>query len=427
MRNTAGTLAAAAAVVAGMLFQPFVAHAANEGPPRARLKPESAGHALYAKMLKTIRGAHSLSFESDYVWQTDSVQVGHARYRLWMEKPNLARIESQSADGAHRGVIVLDGRELWIYWPTGRPAIPGPDTTLYEGTGMTSYLKKGAARGTHSLAHETWSLGTGMSMTVLELSIFHGSTDPMEEYFDGATLIGSERVGDEECDVVEASFMKGQRTRIFWISKHDRLPRKLEEIVRAKRRIITRERWSDVVVGAEMSRDLFTWRPPESWVELKVPALEDGLLKPGAEAPDFEAPLADGTSFRLSQNRGKLVWLCFWRIACPPCREELPHLGKLSERYGGSDLVIVGFNFADDRNLAKAFLRERSATLPSVIDNSPAAQEIYFRKYQTVKGMSAVPLNYIIDRDGKVVEGWYGYQKGEERGMDIIRGLGAAP
>jgi peroxiredoxin/outer membrane lipoprotein-sorting protein len=426
MRADRGMLVAAALVVA-VLLRSGGAPVGDEDSFYGRLKAEAAGRALYSRMLRTIRDARTLSLESDYVWQTDSLQIGHATYRLWMAKPNLARLESWSADGAHRGIIVLDGRELWIYWPTGRPPIPGADTTQCEGTGMTSFLRKNGARGTHSLAHETWSLGTGMSMTILEPSVFHGSTDPLDRYFNGARLLGSATVGQEQCDIVEATFLGGERTRTFWISKRDRLPRMLEEVVRTKRRIVTRERWSKVSIGAEIPRDLFTWRPPASWVELRMPALEDGLLKPGAEAPDFEAPLVDGTTFRLSENRGKVVWLCFWRIACPPCREELPHLDKLSARYAGDDLVIVGFNFADERAAAKAFLRERSVTLPSVIDNSPAAQEIYYRRYQTVKGMSAVPLNYIIDEEGKVVDGWYGYQKGEERGLKIIRGLGAVP
>ena len=419
-------LAAAAVAVTGVSFLPLPVRGGDDGSFYGRVKEGIAGRALYARMLETIRGARSLSFESEYVWQTDSMEVARATYRLWMKKPNLARLESESSDGDHRGIIVLDGRELWIYWPTGRPPIFGFDTTRYEKTSMISYLKKSASRGSHSLAHEAWSLGTGMSMTILEHSIFHGASDPMEEHFEGARRIGSETVDGEECDVVEASYLKGQRRRVFRISKRDHLPRALEEIVHVKRDIITRERWRNVVVGGDVPKELFTWRPPANWVELRMPSLEDGLLKSGVEAPDFEAPLADGTRFRLSEHRGKLVWLCFWRIACPPCREELPHLGRLSEKYAGNDLVIVGFNFADEENLAEAFLRGRSARLPSIIDNSPAAQEIYFNKYQTVKGMSAVPLNYVIDRNGQIVEGWYGFIKGEERGLRIIRALGAA-
>jgi len=417
---------AAGVALAAALSAPLEARGAEDASSYARMKSEVTGRFVYARMMKTMRDARSLSWASDYVWRTDSTEVAHAAYRIWMKKPNFARIEAQSADGTHRGTIVLDGRELWTYWPTGRPPIPGADTLGLGGKSGESYLRKKAPRGAHSLAHETWLLGTGMTMTILEPSVFHGASDPMSEHYDGARIVGSAMEGGEDCDILEARFMKGQRTRVFWVSKRDHLPRRIEETVRLKRSIITRERWSDVVINADITRDLFAWRPPDGWVEIKLPALEDGLLPPGSDAPDFEGPLAGGGRFRLSENRGKIVWLCFWRIACPPCREELPHLGALSEKNAGDDLVIVGFNFADEREAAEEYLRKRSPRLPSVLDSSPRGREIFTARYQTVEGKSAVPLNYIIDERGKVVEGWYGYRKGEERGMEIIRALRAA-
>jgi peroxiredoxin len=34
-------------------------------------------------------------------------------------------------------------------------------------------------------------------------------------------------------------------------------------------------------------------------------------------------------------------------------------------------------------------------------------------QYETLGGMSAVPMTYLIGRDGKVVDSWYGYRKGQ--------------
>lgn len=423
MRIRFRIIAVLAVVASGMLAAPG-ARADEQGSFYAKWKERHAGRSIYDRMIETIRDARSLSFESDYVWRTADRELGHAVYRLWMKKPNFARLESRSSDGAHVGIIVLDGRELWTYWPTGRPPIPGPDTTQYVGTGMTSYLKKRAEKGTVSLAHEVWSLGTGMSMTVVELSVFHGSSDPMQEYLDGVRQTGTERIDGEDCDVIEATYSKGERTRVFWISKRDHLPRRLEETLHLKRDIITRELWTSVVLNGQMKDDLFSWRPPDSWVELKVPSLEDGLLKPGAEAPDFDAALAGGGRFRLSENRGKLVWLFFWKIECPPCHEEMPYLSELHRRYAGKDLVIVGFNSTDEATLAGEYARKRAFKFPVIVDPSPAGQEVCLQKYQTVKGMSAVPLNYIIDREGRVVDAWYGYRSGDDRGLKNLRRLG---
>ena len=158
-----------------------------------------------------------------------------------------------------------------------------------------------------------------------------------------------------------------------------------------------------------------------------MPALEDGLLKRGSEAPDFDAALLDGSRFRLAEKRGSVVWLVFWRLSCPPCRVELPRLEKLHQKYGGKGVTIVGFNFADEREPATQFLREKSVTFPNIVDTSAVAQETYYRRYQTVKGQSAVPLNYIIDGQGAVVHAWYGYDRGDDVGERVLRGLGVVP
>ena len=60
----------------------------------------------------------------------------------------------------------------------------------------------------------------------------------------------------------------------------------------------------------------------------------------------------------------------------------------------------------------------------NIVDTSETAREIYSRGYQKILCMSAVPLNYIIDKDGKIVEGWYGYQEDEERGLRVLEKLG---
>jgi peroxiredoxin len=66
------------------------------------------------------------------------------------------------------------------------------------------------------------------------------------------------------------------------------------------------------------------------------------------------------------------------------------------------------------------FKKENSATFPNVLDSSATAGSIYFDKY---KG-SGVPLNYIIDGQGKVVDAWYGYEKGHKRALAALEKAG---
>ena len=417
-------------LVAGALSALAAFSASGAAPPGRESGPVVTGDApalaIYRAMHAAMRGARSLSYESEYVRETGGKEIGRSSYRLSLEKPNYARLESRSEDGTRTGVLVLDGRQMWIYWPDGRPYIHESDSAANARDVRRSYIRKDAEKGGHSIARETSVLGTGMSMTIVDPSIFHGSPDLMDALLESVKSAGSVNADGEVCDIVEASYLKGQRTRVFWIARRDRLPRMLEEPVRGKRDIVVRERWRDVVVNGAIAKDRFRWKPPAGWEEYRLQSLDDGLLRPGSEAPDFDLVLLDGSRFRLSEHRGKVVWLSFWRLSCIPCRTELPHLQSLQDRYAGEGLVVLGFNFADGRGPAEEFLRGKTIRFPNVVDTTAAAREVFREKYQTATGQSALPLNYIIDIRGRIAGGWYGYEKGSDRGERILRSLGMA-
>jgi glutathione peroxidase-family protein len=96
------------------------------------------------------------------------------------------------------------------------------------------------------------------------------------------------------------------------------------------------------------------------------------------------------------------------------------HLQTLSEKYRDKGLVILGFNCSDDKQIALDFMKENSATFPNVLDSSDDAKRIGFEGYK----MSGVPLNYIIDRQGKVVDAWYGYEEGHKRAIEALEKSG---
>jgi peroxiredoxin/outer membrane lipoprotein-sorting protein len=381
--------------------------------PVAEFKDDPEAHALYDRMLRTIRSAPSLYYESAYRWEYEGFKFG-VDYRIWMKKPNYTRIESRSIGGDREGVLVGDGDYFWIYWPTGRPAFPGTDSPEYERTRLTSYMKKYAPEGGHSIAHDIALLDGDIHLTILEPSIFHGYDDPMQPFLVAVRSLGREKVGEEECSVVEAIFMDGQRLKQFWISERDNLPRRMKQVVAGENAVVTEESLSVIAVGTDMPPDLFAWQPPEGWVEFRRLQLEDGLLKAGTQAPEFDLELADGGRFRLSDHRGSLVWLVFWKSGCQPCRWEFPLLEEIHKAYRDSGLVIVGVNVYDDKEIARNFLAKTSVTFPCIADKSGRADEVLHNEYQTIPGMSGVPLNYIVGRDGNVLEAWYGCEERAE-------------
>jgi len=260
-------------------------------------KDEPEAHALYEKMIETMRNAESLSYKGD---------CGNCTYTIWMKKPNYFRVETVNRQGVECGTLVGDGDHLWIYWPEGNA--PSNDA------GDNIYMKRATPIGRHSIGHEVARLRAGMGMTIIDPSTFHGYTDSLEPYLDGAKSWYTESIDGHECDVIEVSFMNRQRIWYLWLSKEDHLPRKLKEVVRVSRPLVGYEYWSDVKVNAEIPDEKFAWAPPAGWVQWTPPELDDELLKPGTEAPDFELLLADETKARLSDYRGRIVWFYMWRV-----------------------------------------------------------------------------------------------------------------
>jgi len=96
------------------------------------------------------------------------------------------------------------------------------------------------------------------------------------------------------------------------------------------------------------------------------------------------------------------------------------HLQKLHEKYRDKGLVILGFNSSDDKEIALEFLRENGATFPTILDSSDVATKVSFSDY---KG-TGVPLNYVIDRQRKIVDAWYGYEEGHKRARAALEKAG---
>ena len=84
-------------------------------------------------------------------------------------------------------------------------------------------------------------------------------------------------------------------------------------------------------------------------------------------------------------------------------------------------MVVLGVNVSDDRGIALEYLKENKVTFPIIVDTTAKAGQV-MAQYETLGGMTAVPMTYLIDREGKVVEAWYGYQDG--RAEKALRKLG---
>jgi peroxiredoxin/outer membrane lipoprotein-sorting protein len=388
----------------------------------SKIKDEPQARALYKKMMETIRTAETLSYESNLKEEDDGEMWEPWTYRVWMKKPNFFRVETQDKDGKNHGILVGDGQYAWSYWPNGRPWFSGEDRgeayIEYQKSRFHVYMKE-PAPGKYSIAYSI-VMKKSNCFPVLDPSVFQGINDKLEPYTEWVRCLGVEKVGHEDCDVIEVSLIDLKRSYMFWISRRDHLPRKLKDIVRTKGEHITQEVWSKVTLNAEIPPEKFKWSPPDGWKQWYPPAPEDRLLKPGREAPDFELLSTDESKIKLSDYRGNVVWLTFWRVGCPPCREQIPYLEELYSKHKSQGLIVLGFDFADDRQIALDFLHQHSVTFPNIVDDSEDAIKTGFIKYQA----RAAPVNYIVDRQGKIAAAWLGHDPNSPQSADVLAKLG---
>lgn len=133
-------------------------------------------------------------------------------------------------------------------------------------------------------------------------------------------------------------------------------------------------------------------------------------LAPSAPAPDFTLRTLDGQKLRLGEQRGRVVMVNFWATWCGPCRQEMPHLNKLYEKYRSSGFVLLGVNVDDDTRQAAGVASRLGVTFPVL----PDADKRVSRQYD----LSAMPSTVLIDRDGRVRYLHRGYQNGFENTYD---------
>jgi len=129
-------------------------------------------------------------------------------------------------------------------------------------------------------------------------------------------------------------------------------------------------------------------------------------LSPTSLAPDFTLRTLEGRNLRLGEQRGRVVLVNFWATWCGPCRQEMPHLNKLYEKYKASGFMLLGVNVDDDTQQAVGVASKLGVTFPVL----PDIDKRVSRQYD----LSAMPSTVLIDRDGRVRYLHRGYQSGYE-------------
>jgi peroxiredoxin len=124
-----------------------------------------------------------------------------------------------------------------------------------------------------------------------------------------------------------------------------------------------------------------------------------GGKRTGQPAPALTGRTTAGRQISLADLKGKVVLLNFWATWCRPCRDELPMLAKLHEKYKDRGLAVLGV--ADDTPSAvDGFLKADPLPYPTVYGDKAMVQSY---------GVEAYPTSILIDKNGQIVFDIDGY------------------
>jgi peroxiredoxin len=122
-----------------------------------------------------------------------------------------------------------------------------------------------------------------------------------------------------------------------------------------------------------------------------------GVINIGQQAPDFSIKDENGQPVKLSDFRGKLVFLNFWATWCEPCIEEMPAMETITNAFKDKKFQMLTISVDLDWSDVKKFYKEYNLTMPVLLDPGQ----------QVAKGLYKVtgyPETFLIDANGSVVK-----------------------
>jgi cytochrome c biogenesis protein CcmG/thiol:disulfide interchange protein DsbE len=114
-------------------------------------------------------------------------------------------------------------------------------------------------------------------------------------------------------------------------------------------------------------------------------------------APDFTLKNLGNEDVKLSDFKGKVVFINFWATWCPPCRAEIPYFVDLYKKYESQGFVVLGIA-VDPREFGKVsgFVKQNDISYPILLDQA-GVSNLY-------GGIESIPTTFVVNRDGRIVE-----------------------
>jgi cytochrome c biogenesis protein CcmG/thiol:disulfide interchange protein DsbE len=114
--------------------------------------------------------------------------------------------------------------------------------------------------------------------------------------------------------------------------------------------------------------------------------------------PEGQAPQAlslgdlAGKTVDLKSLKGQVVLLNFWATWCEPCRDEMPAMNRLQQKFGARGLRVIAVNLGESRPRIEQFLRTTPVDFLILRDDDSAVSKAW--------RVRVLPASFLLDRNG---------------------------
>ena len=138
---------------------------------------------------------------------------------------------------------------------------------------------------------------------------------------------------------------------------------------------------------------------------------------PGQPAVDFSFKTLEGKDMKLSDLKGKVVYMDFWASWCGPCKGEMPHAKKIKEHFQGKDVVFLYVSIDEKEEAWKKGIE--AMHISGIHARTPGWGGEIAKLYQ----IQSVPAYFLIDKKGKFVTNRTPRPSQTEDLIQLIEGL----
>ena len=351
-----------------------------------RSTADAAGDAMLDKCIQA--ESRMTTLQANFTLQGSDITSTHGE--LFLKKPNIAHIVVNRAGSSGSIISHSDGKTLTTYSSDDKQFAREPADI--SGGNVTRDCE------------------------VLEAAAFF-NPDLLDRMRFGhnAKLVATATLLGTPCRVVQVNGDGGSVWKVF--IGPDNLLRGYSQKVRQGNKVVTREsRVTGLRSGTGIPRAMLAWTLPKGAKSVEEVAKsrntpssgtgseEQGLLPVGKEAPGFSLPVMGGAQVTLATavRANKATLVNFWSSFCGPCMEELPELNKMLAQYRGKGFDILSVNLGDQPASVAKIWKTGKFTMHAVLNGDKVSQAYH---------IEAIPTNYVIGPDGKIVARFVGFDE----------------